>query len=65
MCRACATDHVPPEKGSGVGGAAYDVDEDDITHTDAGASSFLAALGIDQAKYKSLDPNKVKMLVYH
>ena len=36
-------------------------EEEDITNTDEGASCWLETLGIDKAKYRSLDPSKIKL----
>lgn len=41
--------------------SACDDADDDITRTDSGASSWLETLGLDRNKYRSLDPDKVKM----
>ena len=38
-----------------------DEEEEEICHTDDGASTWLHNLGLDTAKYRSLDPNKVKL----
>ncbi len=38
-----------------------DLEDDDITQTDDGASSWLQSIGLDSKKYKSLDPTKVKL----
>ncbi len=36
-------------------------EEEDIAQTDHGATSWLKDLGLNAAKFRSLDPNKVKL----
>ena len=47
---------------SRVNEAMEDDDEDEeLTHTDEGASSWLQSIGLNSKEYRSLDPSRVKL----
>ena len=51
---------------SRVNEAMEDDDEDeDLTQTDEGASSWLQSIGLNSKAYKSLDPSNVKLYPFH